>query len=236
MQPVRALLLDLGDTLFRLHPMPVDIPARVASATGLDEPQAADIIEDVKALTVVEPGGPEANLEAAAAEAISRTGLDPGARLVDAIVREFHLADVRRFEAPPTLATTMRSLRTMGLRVCAVSNTTTSPLLLRSYLAAIGIEQFFDAFVFSVTVGVKKPNPRIYEAALEAVSVAPGEALFVGDRVREDVHGPSALGMRAVLTHQFRQEEPVGVQPLTVVSHLDEVTRLLVPSGTASGE
>lgn len=236
MQSIRALLLDLGDTLFKLHPMPVDIAVRVAGATGIEEPRSAALVEAVKALTVVEPGGPEANLEAAAAQALTEVGMEPGARLVDAIVREFHLADVRRFEAPPTLATTMRSLRSTGVRVCAVSNTTTSPLLLRSYLAAIGIEQFFDAFVFSVTVGVKKPNPRIYGAALEAVSVAPGEALFVGDRVREDVQGPTALGMRAVLTHQFRQEEPVGVQPLAVVSRLEEVTRLLVPPGTASDE
>lgn len=234
--PIRGLLLDLGDTLFKLHPIPGDIPARVATATGLDEPLANVLVEDVKAVAAAAPGGPEADLEAAAAEAVARAGIDPGARLVDAIVREFHLADVRRFEAAPGLAATMRSFKATGVRVCAVSNTTTSPLLLRSYLAAIGVEQFFDAFVFSIDVGFKKPHPRMYETALKALSVAPGEALFVGDRVREDVEGPSSLGMRAVLTHQFRQEELGGVQPLAVISRLEELIPLLTPPDTASGE
>ena len=47
-------------------------------------------------------------------------------------------------------------------------------------------------------------RPEIYEAALERLGIRPADALFVGDRVREDVQGPAALGMRTCLVTYFR--------------------------------
>lgn len=233
--PFRALLLDLGDTLFKLHPMPTDIAARVASITGLAGDDASALVTAMQRFAVAEPGGPEADLALAASRALTSLGLSHST-LSQVLVREFYLADVRRFEAPAGLAGTIESLKSTGVRVCAVSNTTTAPRLLRSYLAAIGVERYFDAFVFSVEAGVKKPHPRIYEAALDAMAVQPGEALFVGDRPREDVLGPMSLGMSAVLTHEFRQEDTTGIEPLAVIARLDELIPLLVPPHTASGE
>jgi HAD superfamily hydrolase (TIGR01509 family) len=235
MPPIRALLLDLGDTLFKLHPMPPDIADRVSSLTGLPPGKTSVLVSKMQKLAVAEPGGPEADLELAAAHALTSLGLSH-TTLADVLVREFHLADVRRFEAAAGLAATINELKAPGVSVCAVSNTTTSPRLLRSYLAAVGIERYFDAFVFSVEVGVKKPHKRIYEAALQALAARPAEALFVGDRVREDVVGPTALGMSAVLTHQFRQEDPGGIQPLAIISRLEELTPLIHLARIASDE
>ena len=57
---------------------------------------------------------------------------------------------------------------------------------------------------FSSEIGLRKPAPRIYQAVLERLGVEPADALFVGDRVREDVQGPAALGMRTCLVTYFR--------------------------------
>ena len=64
---------------------------------------------------------------------------------------------------------------------------------------------------------------------MERLNVPPEAVVFVGDRLREDVMGPKALGMRAILTHQFRQEDPAQarVPPDAVITRLAELPALL---------
>src|SRR5690349_24059658 len=40
-----------------------------------------------------------------------------------------------------------------------------------------------------------KPDPAIFEHALNAIGVVPGETLFVGDNLANDIAGAAALGM-----------------------------------------
>jgi len=61
----------------------------------------------------------------------------------------------------------------------------------------IGIADCFDAFVTSAEIGVMKPDPRIYQVALERLGVSPAEAVFVDDFV-ENVDAARRLGMGAV--------------------------------------
>jgi putative hydrolase of the HAD superfamily len=56
-----------------------------------------------------------------------------------------------------------------------------------------------DAVVFSYRVGVRKPDARIYARALDALGVAPANAIFVGDGGSDEHRGARALGMTTVL-------------------------------------
>jgi len=55
----------------------------------------------------------------------------------------------------------------------------------------------FDHIVVSAEVGLIKPDPRIYQLALDGLGVAPGEAVFVDD-MPENIAGAEALGMHGV--------------------------------------
>jgi putative hydrolase of the HAD superfamily len=55
----------------------------------------------------------------------------------------------------------------------------------------------FDRIVVSAEVGLIKPDPRIYRLALEALAVAPGEAVFVDD-MPENIVGAEAVGMHGI--------------------------------------
>lgn len=90
------------------------------------------------------------------------------------------------------------ALRTRGLRLGLVSNTFDPAWLLRRDLGQMGVAERLDVAVFSSEVGKRKPHPAIFERALEALGVAAADALFVGDRLREDVGGAGALGMTTV--------------------------------------
>jgi len=60
--------------------------------------------------------------------------------------------------------------------------------------------------VLSYEAGFKKPDPRIYQRALQAAQCQPEECIFIDDR--EDFLAPArALGMTTVLAHSSKQIE-----------------------------
>jgi putative hydrolase of the HAD superfamily len=126
---------------------------------------------------------------------------------------------------PPENLEALDHLRARGLKLGLVSNAHFLPALMLEDFERLGLAQRMDAIVTSSQLGVRKPHPTIFERMLAALQVSPGEAIFVGDKMREDVVGPKELGMRAVLTHQFRQEEfgESPVQPDLVIGSLAEL-------------
>ena len=98
---------------------------------------------------------------------------------------------------------------------------------MRRRLKEFGLLDQAEVAVFSVEHRVRKPNPEIYRVALRSLGLEPEDCLFVGDRVREDIRGPRAVGMSAILTHEFRQEDSGDAEPLAVLSHLADLLPLL---------
>ena len=108
----------------------------------------------------------------------------------------------------------LESLRDRGLKLGLVSNAFDPGWLLHRDLEQMGIQQRLDFSVFSTEVGMRKPHPAIFERALEALEVDAERALFVGDRLYEDVRGASDVGMTTVQALWFRADEnPYGAEP-----------------------
>ena len=108
----------------------------------------------------------------------------------------------------------LEALRNRGLKLGVVSNASDPPALLHGELAESGIAERVDYAVFSSEVGWRKPGAELFELALAALGVSAGAALFVGDRLYEDVHGASELGMTTVQALWFRADDhPNGVEP-----------------------
>ena len=80
-------------------------------------------------------------------------------------------------------------------RECAglvlVTNATTR---LESDLKRLGIRRTFDHIINSSSIGHAKPHPGIFNAALDLLSVNPGEALFIDDKI-ENVDAATGIGI-----------------------------------------
>jgi putative hydrolase of the HAD superfamily len=108
----------------------------------------------------------------------------------------------------------LEALRGRGLRLGLVSNAFDPGWLLHRDLDALGVAERIDFAVFSSEVGKRKPHPAIFQRALDALEVSPEEALFVGDRLYEDVRGAKEVGMATVQALWFRADEhPEGRDP-----------------------
>jgi putative hydrolase of the HAD superfamily len=125
----------------------------------------------------------------------------------------------------------LESLRAHGLKLGLVSNAFDPGWLLHRDLEQMGLEERLDFSVFSSEVGTRKPHPAIFERALEALEVEPERALFVGDRLYEDVRGAAEVGMTTIQALWFRADEhPEGAEPdyqaFTQLDVLNVVRRL----------
>lgn len=111
----------------------------------------------------------------------------------------------RRFEhglveVDPAVLRALDRLRAAGVRTALVSDAgyddveawPRSPLRTR-----------LDAAVFSYEIGVRKPDPRIYERALGSIGIEPRDALFVGDGGSDEHRGARAVGLGAVLVTRY---------------------------------
>jgi putative hydrolase of the HAD superfamily len=64
-------------------------------------------------------------------------------------------------------------------------------------IETLEIESYFQKIVISEEVGVNKPDPKTFLAALDGLDVDPEEAWFVGDHPEKDIMGAQRLGMQA---------------------------------------
>ncbi|MGI8460127.1 MAG: HAD family hydrolase [Solirubrobacterales bacterium] len=101
-----------------------------------------------------------------------------------------------RFRAFPDALPALSELRGRGLGLVCVSNWDCS---LPEVLERVGLAGALDGVVASASAGVRKPDPAIYEAALELAGCGPAEALAVGDTPAEDLAGADAAGVPALL-------------------------------------
>jgi HAD superfamily hydrolase (TIGR01549 family) len=160
--------------------------------------------------------------------ALAKLGLRPPeqalAEFTDAILEtSVYTAKVEPAEAG--MAEALAALCGRGLRLGCVSNAFMGAAVLNRILDERGLGPYCEHTVSSCEIGYRKPHPSIYEEALRALGVSAAETMFVGDRVDADVEGPASLGMMTVLTHQYRQEDPMkgSVRPDHVIRHLGEL-------------
>lgn len=99
----------------------------------------------------------------------------------------------------PGAAAALARLRARGIRTALVCDAGMTPgRIVRDFLEDAGILEHLEFCAFSDEVGVPKPSPRMFEAALEAIDTPPSDAVHVGDLLRTDVDGARAYGMRTI--------------------------------------
>jgi putative hydrolase of the HAD superfamily len=239
--PIEAVLLDYGHTLIYFDERPhsallgayENVNRLLADTLEREVPAAQLMIEKVSQIVDEEiqrdyaAGRPEEVEIAAIYDAALRAiGLELEPELIERVMELEQEGWLNSVHVGPDVVRTLENLQRQGLRLGLVSNAAYLPRLMKAQVAALGLASYFTGVTFSSEIGVRKPHPAIYQDALAKVGVEPSKALFVGDRVREDVQGPRSLGMRAVLTREFRQEDDAGAADF-VIERLGELPTVL---------
>jgi putative hydrolase of the HAD superfamily len=99
----------------------------------------------------------------------------------------------------PCSAEVLRGCRERGWRTGLLSNTHWPRELHEKWLDEAGLLELLDVRVYTSDLAHMKPHPEAFAAVLGAVGVAAADAVFVGDRPRDDISGAQGVGMRTVL-------------------------------------
>jgi putative hydrolase of the HAD superfamily len=209
---VRAVLLDLYDTLAWTE-WPT-MRAELEDRFGLGE---AELLRAFTTTREARSTGAFDSAEGDLAAILDAAGVpsDP------VLVRELNDARVKAFADNGVhlwddSVATLRELRARGVRTAIVSNCDHAT---RPIVDDLELEHEADAIVLSFEVGVAKPDPGIYRAALSAVGARPEEAVFVDDQSWY-CEGAEALGIRSFL---IRRDDADPVEGFGAAGDRDEL-------------
>ncbi|MFN2561703.1 MAG: HAD family hydrolase [Jatrophihabitans sp.] len=132
----------------------------------------------------------------------------------------------------PDVLPLFEALRARELRIGVLSNTIWSREEHERIFARDGLLDLIDGAVYTSEIEWTKPHPMAFRAALDAVGVdRPEEAVFVGDRPFDDIHGAQSAGLRAVLIPHSdipeAQKGPVAGKPDAVVDRLADLLAIV---------
>jgi len=102
----------------------------------------------------------------------------------------------------------------------------------------LGLDRFFDFGLSAADVGASKPDPAIFEAALERSGIPAGQAVHVGDHLVDDIQGAGQVGMHTVWVSRGAAEEhhrDAPMPPTEVVSDLTGLPAAIVSIGDRIG-
>ena len=126
--------------------------------------------------------------------------------------------DERLYPDPEAL-TLLPQLRSRGFILGMISN---APRNIDDLCRGWGLN--LDLVITSAEVGVEKPHPAIFLAALRKAGVKPQEAIYVGDDYNNDVQGAEKAGFKAILLDREGSQKELGC---TRINRLIEIADLI---------
>lgn len=225
---LRAVFLDIGDTVMRPNPSWEDVYAIAFKEFGVD----VEIGELYAALRRAYhhggwgmEGGFEPSEETSFqrtveidAAAIAELGLEPMPEAFYRRLAELFMV-TSHWHIFPDAYSTLEALQARGLTVGAVSNWVWN---LPELLHSLELVQHFDFIAASARIGFEKPHPRIFEWALGQAGVPPSQVIHVGDHLDADVEGARAVGIQGVLIDRAGRYKDLPAD-VPVIRSLDEL-------------
>jgi putative hydrolase of the HAD superfamily len=238
MAQLRAVLLDAGGTL--IHPDHVFLLDRLAEEgvhADADDYHAARrkadaVVGDI--LRSDDPGNDNTRIRAWFTTLLLTLGL-PASRLeaVAADIRQRHEEANLWVRPVPGTREMLQGLQAAGLRLAVISNADGQ---VAEYLENAGLADLFEFILDSGLEGVEKPDPRIFETALDRLDLAPDETVYVGDTWPVDVVGARRAGIPPIyLEDEDRPipEDADGVIRITSILELPEALGVGLPARTS---
>ncbi|KAJ1937341.1 Haloacid dehalogenase-like hydrolase domain-containing protein 3, partial [Linderina macrospora] len=110
-------------------------------------------------------------------------------------------------------------LKRRGIKLGAISNMDEGG---EAVLRALGIREHFDFVLQSITVGIEKPDERIFDMALKAVSIPAYDALHIGDNEKLDYDAARSAGMEALVVDR-NDPSKATTNPEKYISSLEDI-------------
>jgi putative hydrolase of the HAD superfamily len=133
--------------------------------------------------------------------------------------------------------TTLESLRRRGICLGLISNTA-DDVDVQQLVDRHGLRSYFDYIITSAACGIRKPDERIFQMALDHFHTQPETTIMVGDTLEADVLGANRMGMYSIwITRRVNIEGDgdLEIQPQAIISELIQIPALLTEYESTPG-
>jgi 2-haloacid dehalogenase len=196
MQGIRACVFDAYGTLFDVHSAVARLRARIGGhADALSQLWRTKQLEYTWLRALMRRHTDFWQVTCDALDyALARHGIDPGQ------IREPLLQAYLTLDPYPEVPAMLERLRAAGVKRAILSNG--EPKMLQAGAESAGIAGLLDAVLSVEQVGVYKPDPRVYQLAVDRLGVPPEAIAFLSSNAW-DVHGAATFGLRPVWINRF---------------------------------
>lgn len=224
---LEAVIFDWGGTLTPWH----DLEPRAAwlAALGDDHPESKTVADRLLAAEMaVWARSRDEHLSGSLDDVFAAAGVDATDRMRAAFSEWWDPHTYLDPQAPALFD----ALHERGLKVGVLSNTIWTRAEHERIFARDGVLDRIDGAVYTSEIPFTKPHPEAFRAALDAVGVDdPANAVFVGDRPFDDIHGARSAGLHAVLIPHSRipdvQKGPVEGEADAVIDELADLVAVV---------
>ncbi len=234
-QRIQAIMFDFHDTLVELdQPATVIQAANAAVYSGLKAHQLAASYgefaeiwrpffqESLREAPACGAYSPYVASVLAVAQACGLT-LTPAeaSAIVDAALAPWRSHTNLPDEIRPTLTALKRQYR------LAVLSNFNHPAYIAAMLEHFGLTTFFSAVVVSGAVGLRKPNPAMFELVLDRLGVTAAVSVMIGDNPTEDMRGAQAAGCHTVLLDRYNRHPDYAGQRIATLLECIPIIRTI---------
>jgi putative hydrolase of the HAD superfamily len=149
-----------------------------------------------------------------------------GKTTIEEILRKYYKDIYSTRTVFPDVVPTLQSLRSSGLPMAIISNTTNPPFMKDYERELLGLDPYFEFSIYSSGVPYRKPHPSIFKLAASRLQLKENEILYVGDDPVNDVAGAQKVGMSAVWVNRDNEKLPDGIHPEFEVHSLTELLEI----------
>ena len=211
MPDTRAVLFDLYYTLIHHYPSREDIQVEICGQFGLDVtpqtvrralPAADDFYYRENTRSPIGKRNQEEKMAVYAQYQnvlLKAMGIEAPPEVVREILTRLRAVEMKLVlfdDVVPTL----EELDSRGFTRGLISNIDRD---IQPLCDELGLSRYLDFWVTAQEVGVDKPQPLIYEAALNRAGADADQALYIADRYQDDVTGALEVGIRALLLDRY---------------------------------
>jgi len=236
---IRAVLVDLGDTLVHLSRAWNDVfqdNLNSLHAFLKSEGMNSDFDEFAKSFVHEYEGASaishlykvEVPMQDIVARVLRKNKLkDAEGNLVQGAIEEFYKPEIEAWQTYPDTVQTLTALHELGFRMGLISNAK-SDWAVRAILDKCDISRFFETIVTSAAVLKRKPRFDIFMQALTALGVKSSETIFIGDSLQADVLGAKTARMRSIHVCREPVTDSCCVVPDVTVSSLTQALEQVI--------
>lgn len=233
---LKAILFDMGSTLIEFENYTWDVLGRLSSEKGYEFLQEKNLslpnfeefstildAEFIKAKSEIEENFKEMKFEKVIFDFFTRLNLSTSDGIYGSFLEVYYKPVTDQLTLIDGAEDVLEHFKEKNLKIGLISNTIFPEKYHLRELKRFELYPYFDAHFFSSEIGVRKPHPKIFQLTLDKLEVDPSEAVFVGDRLKEDVGGAQNVGMKGILKCHQGRDYTVPVTPDAKVMELKDL-------------